>query len=70
MQSKTSHENKLLNEERRPPRKAISPRKRSRNGYVPEDDKEGKGTAWVDEELTESRPIKNELTFDLEAFIC
>ena len=28
----TSHENKLINEERRPPRKAISPRKRSRNG--------------------------------------
>jgi len=65
----TSHENKLLNEERRPLRKAISPRKRSRNGYIPENDKE-KGIAWVDEELTESRPIKNELTFDLEEFIC
>jgi len=30
------HENNLLNKERRPPRKAISPRQRSRNGYMPE----------------------------------
>jgi len=66
----TSHENKLLNEERRPPRKAISPRKRSRNGCILENDKEEKGIAWADEELMESRPIKNELTFDLEEFIC
>ena len=72
----TSHENKLLNEERRPPRKAISPRKRSRNGYITEgyevdggNDKE-KGIGWADEELVESRPIKNEPTFDLEEFIC
>jgi len=70
MRSKTSHEKKLLNEERRPPRKAISARKRSRNGYIPENDKEEKGIAWADEELTESRPIKNQLSFDLEEFIC
>ena len=30
------HEHNLLSEERRPPRKAISPRKRSRNGYMSE----------------------------------
>ena len=73
----TFHENKLLNEDGRPPRKAISPRKRSRNGYMPEryevdggNDREEKGIAWADEELMESRPIKNELTFDLEELIC
>jgi len=73
----TSHENKLLNDERRSPRKAISPRKRSRNGYIPKgykvdgrNDREEKGIAWADEELMESRPIKNEPTFDLEEFIC
>jgi len=32
--------------------------------------KEEKDTAWVEEEPTESIPIKNELTFDLEEFIC
>jgi len=66
----TSPENKLLNEERRPPRKAISPRKRNRNGYIPENDKEEKGIAGANGELMESRPIKNEPTFDLEEFIC
>jgi len=70
MRSKTSHENKLPNEEKRPPRKAIWPCKRSRNGYIPENDKEEKGIAWANGELMESRPIKNELTFDLEEFIC
>jgi len=34
------HENNLLNEERRPPRKAISPRKRSRNGCMSEGNSE------------------------------
>ena len=70
------HDNNFLNEERRPPGKAISPRKRSRNGYITEgyevdggNDKE-KGIGWADEELVESRPIKNEPTFDLEEFIC
>jgi len=63
-----SRENKFIHEEKRPPRKAISPRKRSR--YMAEDNKEEKGTAWIDEELMESKPIKNKLTFDLEEFIC
>jgi len=65
-----SHENKFLNEEKRPPRKALLPRKRSRIGYISEKDKEEKGIAGANEELMESRPIKNELTFDLEDFIC
>jgi len=70
------HDNNFLNEERRPPGKAISPRKRSRNGYIPEgyevdggNDREEKGIAWADEELMESRPVKNEPTFDLEELI-
>jgi len=73
------HENNLLNEERRPARKAISPR-RSRNGCMSEanseyeadrgNEREEKSIAWADEELMESRPIKNEPTFDLEEFIC
>jgi len=54
--------------EKRPPRKAKVPRKRSR--YMAEYNKEEKDTAWVEEEPTESIPIKNELTFDLEEFIC
>ena len=66
----TSHENKLPNEEKRPPRKALLPRKRSRIGYISEKDKEEKGIVGANEELMESRPIKNELTFDLEDFIC
>ena len=72
----TFHDNNFLNEERRPPGKAISPRKRSRNGYMPEgyevdggNDREEKGIAWADEELMESRPVKNEPTFDLEELI-
>jgi len=65
-----SHENKLLNEEKRPPRKALLPRKRSRIGYISEKDKEEKGIAGANEELMESQPIKNELTFELEDFIC
>jgi len=59
------------------PRKAISPRKRSRNGYIPEGYAVGGGNkgeekriAWAEEELMESRPIKNEPTFDLEELIC
>ena len=70
-------ENILLNEERRPPRKEISPRRRSRNGYIPDgyevdggNEREEKGIAWADEELMESRPIKNEPTFELEELIC
>jgi len=71
------HENNLLKGERRPPRKAISPRKRSRNGYMPEgyeadggNEREEKGITWADEELMESRPIKSEPTFDMEELIC
>ena len=33
-------------------------------------DREEKGIAWADEELMESRLIKNEPTFDLEELIC
>ena len=51
----TSHENKLLNEERRPPRKAISPRKRSKNGYIPE------GYA-VDRRMKEKKKASHGLT--------
>jgi len=69
------HENKLLNEDKRTSREAISPRKRSRNEYIPEGYEtdgrnEEKGIAWAEEELMESRPIKNEPTFDLEDLIC
>ena len=65
-----SHENKPPNEEKRPLRKALLSRKRSRIGYISEKDKEERGIVGANEELMESRPIKNELTFDLEDFIC
>ena len=68
------HENNLPNEEKRTPRKATSPRKRSRNGYTAEgssvhevdrrDEREEKGIAWPDEELLKSGPIKSEPIFD------
>jgi len=62
--------NKLLTEEKRPPRKTLWPCKRSRIEYTSENDKEEKGIPGANGELMESRPIKNELTFDLEDFIC
>ena len=73
------YENYLPDEEKRTPRKATSPRKRSRNGCVSEgsgeheadrrNEREEEGITWPDEKLLEPGPRKSEPMFDLEELI-